>query len=340
MYVSCLGLACPVGLTVESAAAAMRAGIDAFAELPYIDESGEPVVGATVPGIPSDARRRTRLVALLQSAFAGALDRLREITRPEDVPLLLCTAELKGREHEFAGIAQEAAQLSGARFRREGSRHIPGGAVAPFQALLDARSLIAQGVAPMYIVAAADTLVDGGTLEALQASRRLKCSAESDGIIPGEAAAVLIVSSRPLIDRTMMVVGLGVGRESATVLNDEPLLGKGLSAAVAAALAEAGLAMHDIDFRLSDVAGESYAFEELALAQARLMRQTRTGQPLWHPASSVGDCGAANGMLQLALAQEAFARRYAPGRTALAHSGEPTGARAAAVLSKWNVNDG
>ncbi len=46
-------------------------------------------------------------------------------------------------------------------------------------------------------------------------------------------------------------------------------------AALRAALAEARAGMHDVAFRLSDVAGELYAFEELVLAQIRNMRQTR-----------------------------------------------------------------
>ena len=49
--------------------------------------------------------------------------------------------------------------------------------------------------------------------------------------------------------------------------------------------------MHEIAFRLSDVGGESYAFEELVLAQMRNMRQTRPEQPVWHAADCMGDAG-------------------------------------------------
>lgn len=99
------------------------------------------------------------------------------------------------------------------------------------------------------------------------------------------------------------------------------------------ALQEAGLAMHDVDFRLGDVAGESYAFEELALAQARLMRKVRPGQPLWHAADCIGDCGAAAGLIQFAWAGQAFHRGYAPGPVAALQAASPFGLRAAAVVA-------
>jgi 3-oxoacyl-[acyl-carrier-protein] synthase-1 len=142
----------------------------------------------------------------------------------------------------------------------------------------------------------------------------------------------MLVSNQAMTPSSLGIRGLGFAVEEATVLNDEPLLGKGMAAAVEHALSEAALAMHEVDFRLSDVAGESYAFEELALAQSRLTRQTRESQDLWHPADTVGDCGATSGLIQVAWAEQAFARGYAPGSVALAHGSAASGARAAAVV--------
>jgi 3-oxoacyl-[acyl-carrier-protein] synthase-1 len=136
------------------------------------------------------------------------------------------------------------------------------------------------------------------------------------------------MSAAPLVFR-----GVGTGHDSATVLNDDPQLGQGMASAVAAALAQAGVAMHEVAFRMSDASGETYAFEDLALVQSRLMQKTRPAQDLWHPASSVGDCGAASGWMQLAWIEQTFARGYAPGPIALAHASSAGGARAATVVS-------
>ena len=65
MYLASTGLLSPIGLDAEATCAAMRAGIAAFAELPYRDNSGDAVVGASVPGLDPKLNREDRLVELL-----------------------------------------------------------------------------------------------------------------------------------------------------------------------------------------------------------------------------------------------------------------------------------
>jgi 3-oxoacyl-[acyl-carrier-protein] synthase-1 len=107
-----------------------------------------------------------------------------------------------------------------------------------------------------------------------------------------------------------------------------------MAAAARQALAEAGLAMHEIDFFLADLAGEQYAFKELVLAQQRLMRQRREELPLWHPAQSLGDTGAAAGTVGLAVLREAFVKGYAVGPRVMLTTASAGGARAAAVVER------
>lgn len=172
----------------------------------------------------------------------------------------------------------------------------------------------------------------GGLVVAVDANR-LKRPGVSDGIIPGECGSVALVTSVAMTPTAIAVRGLGFAEESATAVNDEPLSGKGMAAAAKQALDEAETAMHEVSFRLSDVSAEAYGFEELAMAQSRLMLQPRRCQDVWCPAGFIGDCGAALGIVQLAWAEQAFARDYAPGDLALAHGSAVGGARAAAVIS-------
>lgn len=117
-------------------------------------------------------------------------------------------------------------------------------------------------------------------------------------------------------------------------MNEEPLLGLGLTDAVSAALAEAGIRMHEIDFRIVDVTGESYGFKEQALVVSRLYRVRREeSPPLWHGAENIGDTGAAAGIIQMIVASYAFEKGYAPGDTALCTAGADSGGRAAIILS-------
>lgn len=80
MFIVSTGMVSPVGLTAESSCAAMRAGIDAFKELPYIDNDREPIVGAVVPGYSLETCYfENRLVAMLAGAVTECLSK---ITQP------------------------------------------------------------------------------------------------------------------------------------------------------------------------------------------------------------------------------------------------------------------
>lgn len=332
IFTSCLGIACPVGFTPADAAAAMRASVNTFAELPYLDGRGEVIVGAEVPGLPEQVSGRERLATLLCWALNSALRQLPAAIRIQDLPLLLCTRETTRDGASLQGLVPAVEDRLAMRFRREGSRHVDTGAVAVFDALREARAILRTGLAPACLIACVDSFIDARCLRWLESADRLKSARQPDGVIPGEAACVILVSLQPSTPTCLRVIGLGSGFEPANLTNDAPLLGDGMAEALRAALGEAGIAMHDVAFRLSDAAGESYAFEELALAQTRVMRRTRETQDLWHPASSVGDSGAAAGALQLAWAEQAYARLYAPGRIAVAQASAHAGARAAAVL--------
>ena len=165
---------------------------------------------------------------------------------------------------------------------------------------------------------------------------RLKTEENSDGVIPGEAAAVVLVQRQPASTTAMAVEvsGLGFGHETANILTEAPLLGLGLAEAARVALAQAGLQMHEMDFRLSDVTGESYGFREQALAVARLLRERLEELPIWHCADSMGDTGAAASICQLVIAYHAFLKDYAPGSRAMCYTSAVPGDRAVAALQR------
>jgi 3-oxoacyl-[acyl-carrier-protein] synthase-1 len=334
LYVTCLSLVCPVGLTPASAAAAMRARISAFEELTYVDNNGEPIVGAAVPSLAQGLVGRPRLVGLLALAVEKSRALLPEALMADPLPILLCTREAERPGGRLQGVLGEVYSRLHLQYRREGSVHIAAGPTAVFEALAHARRACSS--APNVnacLIVAVDSLLDARVLHWLDRGKRLRTAEQTNGVIPGEAAGVALVASYPFGGSQFAVRGLGFGLETATILNDEPLLGYGMTEAVRQALLDAGLEMHDVDFRLSDVAGESYAFEELVLAQTRLTRRPKESQEIWHPAASIGDCGAVAGLAQLAWAEQAFVRDYAPGAVALAHGSAAAGRRAAAVLS-------
>jgi 3-oxoacyl-[acyl-carrier-protein] synthase I len=338
MFIAATGMACPVGLGAAEACAAKRAGISAFDDLPYHDNTGEPIVGSAVPDLDWKLRRAPRLVEMLAKALADLVEKKPD-GRWEQVPLLVGLAEPGrpgGSGEELApsvvGRMQEKLKVA---FHPQLSRSFPKGHTAGFEALRAARELIANKKAPACLICGVDSLVNASTLLWLDRNYRLKTLANRDGVIPGEAAAAVLVQEVPGQSEVTQIIGMGFAQEKAHLLSEEPLLGLGLTAAVRTALTEAKLGLHEIDCRLSDVTGELYGFKELPLMTGRLMRTVRKqAQPLWHWAEAIGDPGAAAGVAQLVLADEALRKEYSPGHRFLCMTSSLGGDRAAAILRR------
>lgn len=340
--ISCLSMISPVGYTPQSTAAALRAKISAFRELPYRQRDGYNIIGAMVPAVAVETRGSARLMALVNLVFETLPREFIENLPWNHMPLLICMPEIQRPGPRLQETVANLTFRNGIVLRLPQILCIEGGATAAFQAVAKARQLLATTNIPACLILAIDSLIDARVLAWLDADYRLKTSEQTDGVIPGEAGCLAIVGRTPIARTSATLWGLGLTQETAHVRNNEPLLGKGLASALRTALGEAGIEMHDVDFRISDVAGESYAFEELVLAQTRLMRQVRPTQPLWHPADCIGDCGAAAGLIQFTWVEQAFARGYAPGAIAALHGSSTFGTRAAAILkpSQESVSHG
>jgi 3-oxoacyl-[acyl-carrier-protein] synthase I len=186
-----------------------------------------------------------------------------------------------------------------------------------------------------FLVCGVDSYINASSLLWLDQHQRLKTDENSDGVIPGEGAAAVLVTKRPSPNTSMAVniSGLGFAKETATVFNEEPLLGFGLAEATKGALREAGLQLHEADFRISDVTGESYGFREQALSLSRVMRSRKEEFPIWHSSDSTGDIGAASGMSQLVIYWHSARKDYSPGKKAVCYTSAVQGVRAVAITN-------
>src|SRR5262249_25692237 len=236
-------MVCAVGLNAQAACAAVRAGITGFRELPYSDNGSEAIVGAIVPGLPTSMRRDERLVAMLVMALVDCGRSLAPDVSV-DVPLIVGLAE-SGRPGSSSprgsSILQAVQHQLGTSFHSTLSRTIPTGHTSGLHALGVARQLLDKGEAPACLVAGVDSYINATTLSWLERNWRLKTSQNADGVVPGEAAAVLLVrrDSRSSHLQRIRVLGLGFGEESASVMGEDPLLGVGLAKAARDALSEA-----------------------------------------------------------------------------------------------------
>jgi 3-oxoacyl-[acyl-carrier-protein] synthase I len=329
------GLVTGLGFNAPATLAALRAGISAVRVTDWVDrESGEPLRGAIVQ-LPQWWEGTGKLADLAAPAIDECLAALpREQAASTPILLGIAAPERPGR---FADLDTRLLPEIQARLGwREHplSRLFAADQTSCFHALELAATLIDTGQADHVVVAGVDSFLQRDTLEALQCRRRLMTANNSNGFFPGEAGAAVLVGCRGSSTAAELhVLGAGYARESAHIESLEAFRAQGLTQAVKAALASAGVALKDIAYRLTDLSGEHYKFKEAAFVAGRLNSGDREkALDLWHPIEYLGEIGAAILPCLLAQAAHATLKQYAPGALALCHIGSDAGERAAMVV--------
>ncbi len=327
-----VGLVSGVGRTAEESCAAIRCGINNFQETAFVGRDGEPLVGSAVV-LEEPWRGITKLAKMVARAIAECLVADPE-TKPEEVPLLVCSAEVErpGRFDAFARVVLEDIERELGTRLHPHSRVFEQGRVGAAVALLHARRMLLGGRHRHVIVAGVDSFLTGATLAAYDRQDRLLRRGNSNGFVPGEAAgAVLLAAWVEGMAIPLMVRGLGFAREPAPLDSAKPLRADGLVQAIRAALDEAEVALKDCDHRIADMNGEQYRFREAALAITRILRDRKVLFSLWHPADCIGEVGAATLPAMLAMLYYGARKDYLPGPLFLGHIGNDDGKRAAFV---------
>ena len=326
------GLVTSVGLTAASSCAAFRSKLTNPSETRFIDSGGEWIMAHQVP-LEQPWRGLTKLAKMAAMAIDEALE---GIPRHEwaQLPLILCVAESE-RPGRMAGLDGELVRMIqdelGASFAPQFAI-VTQGRVGAVVALAQARALMAQTMQPRVLIAAADSLLSWPTLSHYEQHDRLLTARNSNGFMPGEGAGALLVGAPTGRAGELACTGIGFAREPAHIDSEEPLRGDGLSQAVKAALADAGSAMHDMDFRITDNSGEQYYFKEAALALSRTLRKLKAEFDIWHPAECTGEVGATSGVSIVTAARAACDKHYTKGPSILAHMANDGGQRAALAL--------
>lgn len=328
------GMVTGVGLSAPASCAAIRCAIDNFQETRFMDGGGEWIMGCEVP-LEKPWRGQTKLIKMAAAAISECLEQNPEID-PATTPLLLCLSETTRPGRVFDDDNQLFLDLQGElgiEFR-EKSRVIPGGHVAIAIALTNARQLIQEFNLEHVIIAATDSLLVGPTLAYYEERERLLTSNNSNGFIPGEAGAALVVEPAGQPAGSQLICqGLGFGVEKAHVESEEPLRADGLTAAFKESLADAGCDMGDLDFRITDISGEQYYFKEASLALSRTLRTRKAEFDIWHPADCIGETGSVLGLIMIAVLKAACEKQYSKGDHILAHLGNDDGKRSALVFN-------
>lgn len=336
LHIQAAGMVTCVGLDAASSCAALRGRLDGFAETRFMGPDGEWLKGAPVP-LPRNWIGLKRMAHLA----AGALSDLRRQHHAalDGAPILLCLAEdtRPGRPvPDPAALAQLLAEILGltAPPRLQIIAH---GRPSGFVALDRARRLIAAGEDPVIILGL-DSYLTAQCIAHYLGDQRLLHADNSNGFIPGEAAAAVLCTAAP---GPLRLAGLGLAREPAHIYNTEgenglplPMRAEGMTRAYELALGQAGCRYSDLVLKMGDLIGEAYWFKQMALAMQRLQRERSEVRPIWSAAASLGNIGAAAVPVLLAWAMTAAARGLVPAGPIVLEASGDDGACGAAVVHR------
>ena len=328
------GMVTSVGLSAPASCAAIRCGLANFQQTRFMDGYGQWITAAEVP-LENPWRGRAKLVHMAAEAVQETISDLSEGDIRETI-LLLCLAE-ESRPGRIPGLDQnllrEVQKVIGRQFHSQ-SMVLANGRVGGGQAIEIAMSAISSGQCRYGLVVGTDTFLVATTLAAYEKENRILTEHNSDGFIPGEAgAAVLLAPVRRAKSASIIITGCGFGLEKAHIRSEEPLRGDGMAEAIKNALSMSGKELGDLSYRICDISGEQYYFKEAALALLRVLRKRKEAFDIWHPAECIGETGAAIVPVVLAVASAAVNKGYSKGRGILCHFANDDGQRAAIIVN-------
>lgn len=333
-----VGARTPLGFDVASSAAAVRAGISAIQDHPYmIDRFGERMKVTRDIGIDIDLRGVDRAVEIAESPALDALRPFLESGATAAVTLVLSTGEPRPGQPD--GFASQVDAL----LRKRLSEHVllvgggstAGGHAGGLLAIYHACRSLREGRIKFCLAGGVDTYLEPKTLEWLDESEQLHSETTTYGFCPGEAAGFVLLTTLALarahgLFPLLEIVGTSITSEENRIKTETVVLGEGLGSAFRLLFEDA--AGDKVDRIICDMNGERYRGNEYGFAVIRNPGRFKDAADFETPADCWGDVGAASGPLFVSLVTEAQARGYQPGPLSLIWASSENGTRAAILL--------
>jgi 3-oxoacyl-[acyl-carrier-protein] synthase-1 len=344
--VTAVGMVTPVGHTAKESCASITAGLSRITESPEFrvpDEKGHlvPAKCASVSGITDGQRRFLRHYRMAVRAFTEAIGAANlEEFGLADCGIYLCICESE-RIKVDSRIQDElilrickAVDVPDLTSR---TQVFSLGHAAVFQALQDAIAHLMRGRIRYAIIGAVDTYLDEATLHWLADINRLKTDRTVNGIIPGEGAAFIVIENKEAaVARGASLLarldGMATAMEANNIYTDTPCRGDGLTMSLQHTLALLPDRGIDTSVVVCDLNGERYRATEWGLTLSRALGTIRRSPAVWHPASSIGDTGAAAGAINLAFGAVVVAKGYVRPEQVLVWGSSDEGLRGSVYL--------
>jgi 3-oxoacyl-[acyl-carrier-protein] synthase I len=325
------GLCCAVGYHLEAATCALRANIDNFQESEFLTDKGERVVVARL--FETDLWGQSRLARWLEFAIKDCLQHVRSIdTREVPVVWLAPEQDRQGVASTWwTEVFNEVTTAQGLKFHPK-SGVMARGRAGLAEALQQASNLLNTENCPAVMLIGVDSYLHAATINHYLKADRLQISGNSDGFIPGEAAAAVLLTTAGTTDSGVKIMGYQHGHEVGRPDGSVPCRAQGLSETIRAALASSQTTYAQLDFRVSDQNGEVFFAKEAANAISRVAPRQAHRLPVLTVCDCLGEIGAATGPSMLAYLSRFMTHPDSPGRTALLHLANDDGRRSAVVI--------
>ncbi|WP_233888743.1 beta-ketoacyl synthase N-terminal-like domain-containing protein [Paraburkholderia flagellata] len=342
VQVAALGASTPLGRDAWSSAAAVRAGIAAFADHPYMidDGGGKPMKVAMAPWLDCNLSGVPRFMALLEPT----IDEVSRVLDLGDATHLNVALAL-GVPTTRPGLPDELGRslLSALRPPRGWNSWktaiFAADHAAGLLALEAAWRKLSDQSLDACIVAGVDSYLEPETLEWLEAENQLHGAALQSnpwGLTPGEGAGALLVVRDDVLRQLGVrplsrVVSVSRGFEPKHMRSQQIGIGEGLTQVMSDVLDVLPAPSQATDV-YCDMNPQPYRADEFGFAAVRTGGRLRDAADLTTPADCWGDVGAASGPLLALLATCAALKGYAQGPHALLWTSSPNGERAACLL--------
>ncbi|OLP45039.1 hypothetical protein [Rhizobium oryziradicis] len=293
-----IGLCCPLGKTLEDASKAYAANDHNFvkSEKGPVGADGAKVTLSCV--MPFEDVRNFEL--RLQRLFAGAVDDLVKTLDLSDsavsmrlvVPRWLARHKI-GQDLVTWIVATWPTLFTNVTLLADGDT------LAVYE-LVKGLQEISEGQIPALAIAALDSYMDAELIDMLAISDRIYKRGTPHGLVPGEAAVIVMLGSNATFPATSPIGTIRSafnGFEAESLSEPQSIIGRGL----AKPLRKAFEAFQPDRF-LVDLNGERWRSEDLGFALSGALIPDTLLSDFETPLSNTGDCGAANGLVMTAFA--------------------------------------
>ncbi len=332
---------CPLGDHCEQVYRAVTSGLSAYEASDRTGSRGRSLTVASVPA-PALATLKDKPFSERQSRMLGlALPALASLHQTlawkKPLPLILAVPEKRpeARTPFDDKMLQELMTQTELDWDLANSYTLPLGRCGGLSALVTAKTLLDEGLAKAVVIGAVDSQLDSESLSHLDYHGRLVAEGVRDGSCPSEAACFTVVSKHP-VQQSLQLQAIAETQEPGHFYSDAPFTAEGLARAAMAVL-EPFSGVNEVSKLLGTLNGENFYAKEWGILEVRANEFLTPGYGSIQSAESLGDVGAAAGLVNLMLCHEASRLGELKGRALICAASELSPRSALLVRAQADV---